>query len=211
MNRTRRILLVVAVVAVLLAAAAALTWRSAAAPAVQEPEPGARERQAGPVAASVPEAPVPGGPGFVMLDPCAFRPRYPTTEWDYYEDWQLYNPGAFTSGYVANLVLPNKVTITQMVVYFYDNSTVGPIIVHLYRNDPASAGWVDMANVVTAGAQPQYRSSAQTDITEPVVDQQSYTYSLTVGISPGGDQLRLTGIRIDYAYATSLPLILNDQ
>jgi hypothetical protein len=211
MNRTRRILLVITVAAGLLAAASALTWRSVAAPAAQEPVPGGRERQGDPAAASAPQAPVPGGPAFVMLDPCAFRPMYPTTEWDYYEDWQLYNPGAYTSGYLANLVLPNNVTITQMVVYFYDNFTDGQIIVHLYRNDPASASWVDVATVVTAGAQPQYRSSAQTSITQPVVDQQSYTYSLSVGIAPGGNQLRLTGIRIDYAYATNLPLILNDQ
>jgi len=106
MNRTRRILLVVTVVAVLLAAASALTWRSVAAPAAQEPVPGQRERQAGPAAASVPEALVPGGPGFVMLDPCAFRPLYPTTEWDYNEGWQLYNPGEYTSSYLVPLVLP---------------------------------------------------------------------------------------------------------
>jgi len=107
--------------------------------------------------------------------------------------------------------VPNNVTITKMVVYFYDNSVAYPIIVFLYRNNPAAGSYLEMAGIQTAGAQPQYRSSAQTSITEPVVDQQSYTYSLMVWIEAGGNQLRLAGVRIDYAYATNLPVILNDQ
>jgi len=208
MNRNRRLVLVVTVTAVLLAASL-LTWRSAAAPAAQAPAPGGRAGQVNPAAAPAPEAPVPGGPGFLMVSPYQFKPRHPGDGWDY-ADLDLYNPGSSSVFYDAAFSLPNQVTITEMVVYFYDNCG-DDLNLYLWRGDPATGNYDVMALVTTSGAQDQYRNAAETSISYAAVDQQSYTYLITAVIPPLGSHLRLAAVRIDYAYAVDLPLVLKDH
>jgi len=194
----------------LLAAASALTWRSLAAPLGQEMVGGVVEPH-DPARTPAPalEAPVPGGPGFQMVSPFQFRTAFPAGTWDYFNG-ELNNPGPQDNFYEAALSLPDNITITGMVVYFYDNSDQD-FVVALWRFDPSTGNSVEMATVASADAQDQYRNAADTSITEPAVDQQTYSYVIEVGMPPQFNALRLAGVRIDYARGVDLPLVTKNH
>lgn len=209
MNSSRRLVLVLTVAALLLAAGSALAWRSAAAPAAQAPPPAGLARQGHP-AASAPAAPVPGGPAFQMISAFQFKPRWMGTTWDY-QGLDLFNPGPNTSYLDASFSLPDNVIITGLILYYYDNSG-SDLTVWLYRGDVATGAFEFMADVSTSGAQPQYRNAADTSIDLPTVEQQTYSYLVTVEIPAAGSSLRLIGVRIDYyVYGVSMPLALRNH
>jgi hypothetical protein len=172
-------------IVVLLAVTAAVPWRTQAAPA--------------------PAAPVPGGPGFQMVNAYQFRPAFPASTWDYFEG-ELNNPGPQDSFYEAALSLPNNITITGVVVYFYDNSEKD-LAVGLWRIDPSTGDWIPLAEVGSSGAQDLRRNVADTSIDVPLIDQQNYSYTVEVYIPAAFNTLRLAAVRIDYAYAVHLPLV----
>jgi hypothetical protein len=97
-----------------------------------------------------------------------------------------------------------------MVVYFYDNSDKD-LLVGLWRVDPSTGSQLQMATVASSDAQDQHRNAADTSIIEPLIDQQSYSYIIEVGIQAGSfNSLRLAAVRIDYAYEANLPSIANN-
>jgi hypothetical protein len=195
MNNDRRFKPAGLAIVVLLAAAAIVTSGSAATP----PGPNvAGPRNPAMAAAPDPDAPVPGGPDFQMVNPFQFRPAFPDCGWEY-NNGELDNPGPRDCFYEAALTLPNNVTITKMVVYFYDNYE-SDLLVGLWRVDPSTGTWVAMAEIASEGAQDQYRNVADKSIIEPVVDQRSYSYVVEVGMPAAFNTLRLAGVRIDYAY-----------
>lgn len=206
MNLSRRLAVVLTAAAVLLVAGSVLVWRPAAAPAAQAPSPAGLAGQGNPAAAA-PDAPVPGGPAFQMVSAFQFKPRWSSNAWDY-QGLDLYNPGPGTSYFDASFSLPNNVVITGLVVYYYDNTSAHDLTVWLYRGDVATGAFDFMADVSTSGAVEQYRNASDTTINLAGVDQQSYSYLMTVEIPGAGSSLRLTGVRIDYAYGLSLPLVL---
>lgn len=206
MNNHRLFKLTVLAVIVLFAVAAAAPRHSLAVqPAQSSVDPGDPAR----MVASAPSAPVPGGPGFQMLNIYQFRPYNPTLAVNIYND-ELINPGSESNFYDAALSLPDNVTITKMVVYFYDNAPQD-LVVALWRFDPSSGNHLEMATVNSLDAQEQYRNVADTSIIEPAVDQQSYSYYVEVGMPPGGSTLRLAAVRIDYGYEVQLPLVTNNH
>jgi len=191
---------------ILLVATSAVTWRSSAAQPFQEL---VELRDPDRLAASAPQAPVPGGPGFQMVNTFQFRSAFPDRNWDYFEG-ELDNPGPTDNFYEAALSLPNRVMITKMVVYFYDNSSQD-LLVGLWRVDPSTGSQLQMATVASSDAQDQHRNATDTSIIEPLIDQQSYSYIIEVGIPAGSfNTLRLAAVRIDYAYAVSLPSVLKN-
>ena len=182
MKSHRSVKLTVLAIILLLAAAAAVPWRT--------------------LAASAKVAPVPGGPKFLMVDATQFRAWRPETV-AYLTDGGLINPGSEGNFYQAGLSLPDNIKITKVVVYFFDNSELDDqddLVVALWRYDPATGDHVEMATVASSGAQDQYRNAADTSIIEPMVNQQSYSYYLEVGMPPRGDTLRVAAVRIDYRY-----------
>jgi len=64
-----------------------------------------------------------------------------------------------------------------------------------------------MAVVSSSGYSAVYSYAETASIVNPVVDQQSYSYLLEVTLPPSLE-LRLVGMRIDYAYAASLPITM---
>ena len=65
-----------------------------------------------------------------------------------------------------------------------------------------------MATVWSNSKEDSYRNLADTSIIEPVIDQQSYSYVIEVGMPAGSfNTLRLAGVRIDYSYDSYQPLI----
>jgi hypothetical protein len=210
MNNHRLFKLTVLAMVVLLVVAAIVPWRSLAARPPQASVGGV----VGPhdparIAASAPADPVEGGPAFQMVNAFQFRSAFPNRTWDYFNG-ELFNPGPEDNFYEAALSLPNNVTITGMVVYFYDNSAQD-LIVGLWRFDPSTGNSVEMATVASSDAQDQYRNAADTSIIEPTVDQQSYSYVIEVGMYAGNNTLRLAGVRIDYGYAVQLPIVTKNH
>jgi hypothetical protein len=209
MNRSRRLRLVLAAAAVLLAAGSVLAWRSTAAPATEALPPAGLAGQ-GNAAPAAPAAAVPGGPGFQMVSAFQFKPRWSGNTWDY-QELDLYNPGTGTSYFDASFTLPNHVVVTRLVIYYYDNNGTHDLTAWLYRGDVATGDFSFMAEVSSSGAVAQYRNASDTTIDLATVDQQTYSYIITIAIPAAGNSLRLTGVRVDYAYGVSLPLVLRND
>jgi len=192
---TRLFKLTVLSIVVLLTVVAAIPWRTLAAPPAQSPlGPRDPTRKAAPDL----EAPVPRGPGFLMVNPFQFRSAWQNRTWDYVNG-ELFNPGPEDNFYEAALTLPDNIVITKMVVYFYDNSELD-LCAGLWRFDPSTGDWLAMAEVASWGTEDQYRNVTDTSIIEPAVDQQRYSYLVEVGIPPVYADLRLAGVRLDYSY-----------
>lgn len=156
-----------------------------------------------------PSAPVPGGPGFLMVNPFQFVSAFADRSWSQ-DNGQLFNPGPEDNFYEAALTLPNRVTITQMVLYYYDNSSKD-LLASLWRIDPSIAGsesWTEMATVGTLNALDQMQYGTDTSINTAVIDQQNYSYVVEVGIPAGDNTLRLAGVRIDYVYPVMMPAVM---
>jgi hypothetical protein len=208
MNRKFAFFLVVSLIA-LLVAAPVVTWRSLAALPDQDSVSGmVGLREPDRMTALAPLAPVPGGPGFQMVNAFQFRSAWPDRTWDYFNG-ELFNPGPADNFYEAALSIPNKVTITKMVVYFYDNSAQD-LLVGLWRVDPSTGTELEMATVASVDAQDQHRNAADSSIIEPLVDQQSYSYIIEVGMVSGDNSLRLAAVRIDYGYEVTLPSVMKN-
>jgi hypothetical protein len=206
MMMNRKFFFLIVSLMILLVATSAVTWRSSAAPLAQEP---VVAQDLDRMAALAPQAPVPGGPGFQMVNAFQFRSAFPDRTWDYFEG-ELDNPGPTDNFYEAALSLPNRVMITKMVVYFFDNSTQD-LLVGLWRIDPSTGNSLEMATVASLDAQDQHRNAVDTTILSPLVDQQSYSYIIEVGIPAGSfNALRLAAVRIDYAYEANLPNVANN-
>ena len=190
MNRNHRFLLVVTVVVVLLGAASALTWNSQAA--------------------SVPEAPVPGGPGFYTQNALAFRPYNQYDEWAY-QYLDLYNPSATSVQHAAPLLVPHGATVTQFVAYFYDTSTYN-LNASLFRCRLDDTHQCDvMAEAVSLGT-PGYSYWTDNTISYPVIDNQSYMYAAEIELPGGaGSSLRLVAVRVDYEFSAKLPLVTKNH
>ncbi|MEL7625394.1 MAG: hypothetical protein AAGU15_00865 [Anaerolineaceae bacterium] len=154
-------------------------------------------------------AAVPGGPGFVMIHPTAFVPMF--SEWPYsfgIGGGALYNPGTAEYYYEAAVNLPHGAKITKVVVYYFDNSATSNIWVILAGISMDDYLLPNLAYLVTSGAEANNRVMEDTTISPDVIDNQSFAYWVEVGI-PGNESsnLNLRGIRIDYEYPVSLPLI----
>lgn len=157
----------------------------------------------------VAESPVPGGPGFYSLSAFEF-----TAEESYccvsFQGPDLYNSSsAEFFPYAAPVNLPNGATVTKFVLYFWDSSSVKDLGASLYRVPLDGSSVEKMAEAFSAGS-PGYDSSASTLIDFPVIDQQAYAYYVEVPL-PQGSDIRLRGIRIDYGYGLSLPLVSREN
>jgi hypothetical protein len=206
MNNHRLFKLSILIIVVVFAVGAGAPGRSSAALPVRG---SGGPRDTGRIAASAPADPVPGGPGFLMVNAYQFRPYIPDLSEDYFND-ELINPGPGSKFYQAALTLPDNVSITGMVVYFYDN-VPQDLVVALWRFDPSTGNHLEMATVASSGALVQYRNAADTSIIEPGVDQQSYSYYVEAGMPGVGNTLRLAAVRIDYGYQAQLPFVTKNH
>ncbi len=153
-------------------------------------------------------AAVPGGPGFIMIHPTAFIPMLSEWEYAFASGGALYNPATLGHYYEAALNLPHGAKITKVVVYYYDNSSTSDlwaILAAISMDEPVLP---NLATLSTSGAEANNRVMEDTTISPDIIDNQSYASWIEVGI-PGGQatSLMIRGIRIDYSYPVSLPLI----
>jgi len=203
MDRIRRRKLVILATVVLLAAASAVISRVVVAQPGDD-SPGGLGGSSRPPRVVPSAAPVPGGPGFYAQSALLFRPYSP--DYDYaYLSADLYNPGSFTGYYEGALSLPNGVTVTKFVAYYWDNDVAFNLRARLYRCGLGGSGVELMAAVDSLGNSTAYRYVETASILEPVIDQQSYAYAVEVQL-PADIDVRFVGVRIDYAHQISLPL-----
>lgn len=156
---------------------------------------------------------VPGGPGFIMVSPFDFKPAQPSDLWSYGGGGNgLYNPNTTDpSDFVTGLTLPHNATLSKLTLYYKDSHPSKNFYIILYKGDGVSA-LVPMATLETSGEALAYRYMSTTEITDPVVDNQNYSYFLYVWFNAdAGEANMLTNVRIDYAYTSDLPLVMKDE
>jgi len=160
------------------------------------------------VSPSVQQAPVPGGPGFLMIPAAAFTPAFPGTIYTNY--------GVLVSGqsstqitYMAPVNLPQGATVTKLVLYFNDTDLSQSVFAELLRN-PVPGGetflMASVASLVDLLGSWTYR--ADTTIDNPVIDNQANMYFIRVGLPVSSAELMISGVRIDYGYPVMLPAVI---
>lgn len=153
-------------------------------------------------------APVPGGPGFVSFTSNEFKPLLPGTTFDF-KNGRIYNTSNTEEHFVAPLHLPHGVTITQLVLYFVENSISGHIGFYLWTNPLESP--IDGKHMVyaeTSGLSPDPKTLiANTFPYGNTIDNQSNSYFVGV-ILPPGDSYLVGGARVDYGFSVNLPLVV---
>jgi len=149
-----------------------------------------------------------GGPGFIMFHATEFIPFSQTFGYAFTNSTgALWNPDPSNNAYIAPMNLPHGATITKLVVYYFDNSAVDFTTSILRTNMDTNINTL-LASASSEGVINAPRVAEDSVVDLPVVDNQSFSYVLRV-ILPGsqGETLTLRGVRVDYSYPVSLPLI----
>lgn len=152
---------------------------------------------------------VPGGPGFIMVSVFDFKPYYSdwNNTWEYLGP-QVHNPHVSSFSYlVAGLTLPHGATITQLTLYYLDNSALHNLELYLTQNNGSGSSFT-MSSLVTESTAVAYRTLSTTAIDNSTVDNQNNSYSLYLNLPPDpDDELLVTNVRVDYEYTSYTPLI----
>jgi len=159
---------------------------------------------------------IPGGPGFVSIHPSQFLPKYSNTEYGFYVIKELYVSGSYPThagvDFLAPIDLPHQATITQLIMYFFDDNLTDDgynLSVSLNRCDFGSAVCDGMGQTISTGIK-GYGYVMTATITNPQVDRQLYNYVLHLVIPGGfGENLSLVNLRVDYSYPTYMPTVSN--
>jgi hypothetical protein len=150
--------------------------------------------------------PVPGGPGHVSLRGLDFKP-YPASYTNYsYAGVGIQNTGPSSAVFVATFQVPNGTTINQMVVYYIDNDATYDFYLELVAVPLFATTGSTIASFSSSAAHVGVIYGATSVITNPVVDLASSSYAFQVNMPPSTN-VQLVGVRIDYGYPVSLPII----
>jgi hypothetical protein len=110
---------------------------------------------------------------------------------------------------VTNVNLPNGAIVTELRLYYFDQSESRDVDAELRRTD--FLGNVDSMAAVSSTGTPGFQSAATAAITLNPINNASYAYTVNVYLNPGTnpDRLRLYGIRIGYTFgnASYLPAV----
>lgn len=152
---------------------------------------------------------VPGGPGFIMVSAHDFNSLSNTIEMSFSMGANLRNPSPTEDGnYSTGLTLPHGATITKVTLYYRDNDATENMIVSLSRTFGGGQSG-NSAILSTSDSVPSFRFLSQTTILYPVIDNQSYSYYLTLHLPADTfSTLLFTSVRIDYGYTASVPLVM---
>jgi hypothetical protein len=146
-----------------------------------------------------------------------FEPYIQAFEHGYIEqslyNWYAMGPGV-PSLYAAAVSLPNGATVTKMVIYFWDDadtveSGLPDVSASLLQVSLDGQSITPIVSVSSSGRDASYRSAEAASTSEALVDQQHFMYVVEVGL-PRSYEVRLRGVRIDYAHQVSLPLVMKD-
>lgn len=158
-------------------------------------------------------APVPGGPGYVMVPATAFIPESPSDNYTVF--WGDLSVPAGTLGTIsvfnAPVYLPQGATLTKITLYYHDtNNDSYTLGVDFMRKPLPSSSSGESLGLSVYSNQTGWglnQSDTTPDPTRAVVDNSQYSYWLSVYIQAAPSYLQVQAVRIDYAYRTSMPLI----
>jgi len=158
---------------------------------------------------------IPGGPGFISIHPSQFLPKKSSIEYDFYFIKELFVPGSDLTHapveFLAPVDLPHQATITQLIVYFFDDNVTDDgfnLSVSLNRCDFGSAECSEMGEVTSTGVR-GYGYVVHNFSNLPI-DRQLYNYVLHLVIPGGfGESLTLVNLRLDFDYPTYFPTVRN--
>lgn len=152
--------------------------------------------------------PVPGGPGFVILNGFDFMPYYQTSNY-VFSGTLLINNGTMLAFYIAPLHLPQGATINQMVAYYLDQDAGEgiDISIDLLRCDVFLNGCDTIAEIVSIGTTAGFTYAIDPSIDYPIVDNSMYSYAVQVEM-PASMAIGINAVRIDYTYSVSLPAVV---
>jgi hypothetical protein len=159
---------------------------------------------AAPQAMLAPDPPL-AGTGVVHLGAEAFQAYSQATTWTRNSTLMLYATGPGSSVFDAPVMLPNGVTVKQVVIYYYDNEAgldAAFYWVTLPINSPSGAA---TPTVFSIGASGNVRYGLMTNFPNPI-DNGSNSYFVRASL-PGGAAVALHSVRIDYSYTTALPAV----
>lgn len=153
-------------------------------------------------------ASVPGGPGFIMVNPSAFNPIDSSTQWSFGTGGYLYNPGTSQGIYMAAVNLPHGAILTKMVVHYYDNSA-NKLTVVMAKYNLVNQLTNVFLQFNSSGAIADYQVAEIFTPPGTAVDNQNNSYWIEVAL-PGnaGNVLQIQAIRVDYSYPVNLPMIV---
>ena len=159
---------------------------------------------------------IPGGPGFISIHPSQFLPKDSNTEYGFYIIKELYGPKTDLTHtdveFLAPIDLPHQATITQLIIYFFDDNDTNDgynISVSLNQCDFGSAVCSLMGSVTSTGLK-GYGYVTTSTFANPLIDRQLYNYVLHLIIPGGfGENLSLVNLRVDYSYPTYMPTVRN--
>ena len=143
------------------------------------------------------------GTGVVHFGAEAFQAYSQSATWTRNNTLMLYATGAGNQVFDAPVLLPNGVSVKQVVIYYYDNepnADAGFYWVTLATN---SAGGLSTPYAFTIGASGNIRYIVLNNFPNPI-DNGSNNYFLRASL-PGGAAVALHSVRIDYSYTAALP------
>lgn len=145
------------------------------------------------------------GTGVVHFGAEAFRPYSQSYTWTRNSSLMLYATSVGNNAFDAPVVLPNGVTVNQVVFYYFDNDVSADASLYWVTVPSNSAGGMAVPGVFTSGASADIRYAAMTAFPD-AIDNGSNNYFVRANL-PGGANVALKSVRIDYSYKTVLPLI----
>jgi len=145
------------------------------------------------------------GTGVVHIGAEAFQAYSQSYTWTRYSTSMLFATSPGNNYFDAPVLLPNGVTVNQVVFYFYDNDPVADATLYGVTLPSNSAIGLAVPGAVTSGASENVRYAVMTNFPSPI-DNGSNNYFVRVNL-PGGANVALHSVRIDYSYTAALPLI----
>ena len=150
--------------------------------------------------------PDPIGSGLLHVNGMAFKPNVSTAPYEYV-GVALGNPGGTPFDYHAAINLPHGAEIKKVIFIYYDNNPANDIEMHLSFQpfDYFGYGYLASATSFVYNDLIQYVEVTYFEYSN-VIDNENMTYLLNVTI-PGGGDLNLISVRIEYSFTNFAPLI----
>ena len=145
------------------------------------------------------------GTGVVRFGAEAFQAYSQSYTWARNSTLMLYATSMGNNAFDAPVLLPNGVTVNQVVFYYYDNDAGADASLYWVTLPSNSAGGSAVPGVFTSGASANVQYAVMTNFPNPI-DNGSNSYFVRANL-PGGANVALHSVRIDYSYTAALPLI----
>lgn len=155
---------------------------------------------------------VSGGPGYISVNPIAFKQRTTEGELAYTNYYEIYNSS--TTGIlvvVAPVYLPQGAKVNKFTMYYYDSYPVGHVQAYLCRYPLSGGTALGYLASIPSNTNTGYANLSDSTIDIETIDNANYSYLIYIDFQypAATTSLRATGFRIDYEYPSYLPTVMN--